>query len=61
MGCDLAEPGRAEDGHGRADLGQRIDPVDELALDPQDPPGIGVGERPQLRPSGAPALPASPD
>ena len=43
------EPRRAEHAHRRADLGQGIDPVDELALDPQDAPGLGVGECTMLR------------
>ena len=38
-------PRRAEHRHGRADLGERVEAVDELAHDPQDPPRVGVQER----------------
>ncbi len=48
----LAEPGRAEDRDRGADLGQGVDPVDELPLNPEDPPGVGVGEGGHLRRSG---------
>ena len=33
----------------RPDLGQGIDPVDELTLDPQDSPGVAVGESGEFR------------
>ena len=45
----LAEPRRAEDRDRGADLGQCVDPVDELPLDAEDPPGFGVREGAHLR------------
>ena len=35
-------PRRAEDAHRRAQLRERAEPLDELALDPHDPPRVGV-------------------
>src|SRR5690606_13897576 len=34
--------GRAEDAHGWTELGQGTEALDELALDAQHPPGVGV-------------------
>ncbi len=44
----LGESSRAKDAHGGSDLGERIDPGDELPFDSQDAPGFGMGEGPQL-------------
>ena len=35
-------PGRPEDRHGHAELGQQAEPLDELSLDAHHPPGVGV-------------------
>jgi hypothetical protein len=34
--------GRPEDRHGQAQLGQQAEALDELGLDPHDPPRVGV-------------------
>ena len=42
LGLGLLHPGRPEHADGRAELGQRAEALDELGLDAQHPPRVGV-------------------
>ena len=49
IGRFFGDPSGSENRNACADLSQGVDPLNELALDPEDAPGLGVGKPRELR------------